>query len=160
MITDSINIIEGSKAPDFTLEGSDKKPHSLSDYLGKKIILYFYPKDNTSGCTIEAETFRDNIQAFEDKNSIIIGVSRDSLASHDKFIAKFNLPFILLSDTEETVCKLFDVLKEKNMYGRKSIGIERSTFVIDEEGNILKVFRKVKVNGHIDNILNLLGAAN
>ena len=150
------NLIEGNKAPDFTLAGSDKNFHSLSDYRGKKVILYFYPKDNTSGCSIEAEAFRDNNQALQNKNTIILGVSRDSLASHDKFNDKLNLPFILLSDTSEVVCNLYEVMKEKNMYGRKSIGVERSTFIIDEDGNLLKIFRKVKVNGHVDTILDLI----
>lgn len=150
------DLIEGRKAPDFTLVGSDKNSHSLSDYRGKKIILYFYPKDNTSGCSIEAESFRDNNQALQNKNTIILGVSRDSLASHDKFIEKLNLPFILLSDTNEVVCNLYEVMKEKNMYGRKSIGVERSTFIIDEEGTLLKIFRKVKVKGHIEAILDLI----
>ena len=150
------NLIEGSKAPDFTLVGSDKKSHSLNDYKGKKVILYFYPKDNTGGCIIEAEAFRDNSQALLNKNAIILGISRDSLASHDKFINKLNLPFILLSDIDEIVCNLYEVIKEKSMYGRKFIGVERSTFVIDEEGKILKSFRKVKVKGHVEAILNIL----
>ena len=151
-----INIIEGSKAPEFSLPGSDNKSHSLKDYLGKKVILYFYPKDNTSGCTLEAEAFRDNNDTIINKNTVVLGVSRDSLASHDKFIDKFNLPFVLLSDADETVCNLYEVIKEKNMYGKKSFGVERSTFIIDEDGNILKIFRKVKVNGHIDKVLEYI----
>ena len=151
-----IVISEGSKAPDFSLPGSDKQTHSLKDYLGKKVILYFYPKDNTSGCTIEAEAFRDNNVTILNKNAVVLGISRDSLASHDKFIDKFNLPFILLSDVEEAVCNQYQVIKEKNMYGRKSFGIERSTFIIDEEGNISKIFRKVKVNGHIEKVLEYI----
>jgi thioredoxin-dependent peroxiredoxin len=150
------NLIEGSKAPDFTLVGSDKKPHSLSDYKGKKVILYFYPKDNTSACSLEAQAFRDNSQALSSKNTIILGISKDSLSSHDKFIDKLNLPFILLSDIDEVVCNLYEVMKEKSMYGRKFIGIERSTFIIDEKGNLLKIFRKVKVKGHVDAILDLI----
>lgn len=147
---------ENVQAPDFSLKGSDGKNHRLSDYLGKKVVLYFYPKDNTPGCTKEASCFVDNIPTFKSMNTIILGVSRDSLASHDKFIKKLNIPFILLSDDEEIVCKLYDVLKEKNMYGRKSIGIERSTFIIDEKGIIVKIYRKVKVDGHIDDIINNL----
>ena len=140
-------------APDFKLMGSDGKEHSLSDYKGKNIVLYFYPKDNTAGCTTEACDFRDNIQNFHDLNAIILGVSRDSLASHDKFITKLSLPFVLLSDPDETVCKLYDVIKEKNMYGKKVMGIERSTFIINEEGILVKEYRKVKVKEHVSTIL-------
>lgn len=143
-------------APDFKLMGSDGKGHSLSDYKGKNIVLYFYPKDNTTGCTTEACDFRDNIQNFNDLNAIILGVSRDSLASHDKFITKLSLPFVLLSDPDETVCKLYDVIKEKNMYGKKYMGIERSTFIIDKEGILVQDFRKVRVKGHIDKVLETL----
>ncbi|MBC8063103.1 MAG: peroxiredoxin [Clostridiaceae bacterium] len=150
------SLIEGTKAPDFTLPGSDKNSHYLSDYKWKKVILYFYPKDNTSGCSIEAEAFRDNNQVLQLKNTIILGVSRDSLTSHVKFIDKLNLPFVLLADTDEIVCNLYQVIKEKSMYGRKFIGIERSTFLIDEQGILLKIFRKVKIKGHIDSILNLI----
>ncbi|EHJ01597.1 alkyl hydroperoxide reductase/ Thiol specific antioxidant/ Mal allergen [Clostridium sp. DL-VIII] len=143
---------EGLKAPDFTLIGSDKKEHKLSDYLTKKIILYFYPKDNTPGCSQEAQDFKDAIEEFNSKNTVILGISRDSLKSHDKFIAKYDLPFILLSDEDETVCNLYGVLKEKNMFGKKSIGVERSTFLINEDGIITKVYRKVKVPGHVENL--------
>lgn len=143
-------------APDFKLMGSDGKEHSLSDYKGKNIILYFYPKDNTAGCTTEACDFRDNIQSFHDLNAIILGVSRDSLASHDKFITKLSLPFVLLSDPDETVCKLYDVIKEKNMYGKKYMGVERSTFLINKEGILIEEFRKVRVKGHIEKVLDKL----
>ena len=142
-----------SLVPNFSLIGSDKKEHSLSDYKGKKIILYFYPRDNTPGCSTEACDFRDNNSIIEDMNTIVIGVSRDSLKSHDKFIEKFNLPFLLLSDEDETLCNLFGVIKEKNMYGKKVMGIERSTFIINEDGVLVKEYRKVKVKGHIDTIL-------
>ncbi len=142
-----------SMVPNFSLIGSDKKEHSLSEYKGKKIILYFYPRDNTPGCSTEACDFRDNNSIIEDMNAIVIGVSRDSLKSHDKFIEKFNLPFLLLSDEDETLCNLFGVIKEKNMYGKKVMGIERSTFIINEEGMLVKEYRKVKVKGHIDAIL-------
>ncbi|MDP4146298.1 MAG: thioredoxin-dependent thiol peroxidase [Bacillota bacterium] len=151
-----MELIHGSKAPDFTLNGSDGKQHKLSDYLGKKVIVYFYPKDNTPGCTLEAEAFRDNAKDLEDQNTVILGISKDSLQSHDKFIAKLDLPFILLSDQEEVVCNLYGVLKEKNMYGKKKIGIERSTFIIDEHGYVQKIYRKVKVDGHVEAILDLL----
>lgn len=143
---------EGMKAPDFTLMGSDKKEHKLSDYLNKKVILYFYPKDNTPGCSQEAQDFKNAMEEFNKKDTVIIGISRDSLKSHDKFIAKYELPFLLLSDEEEVVCNLYGVLKEKTMFGKKCFGIERSTFVINEDGIITNIFRKVKVSGHVENL--------
>ena len=146
----------GNLAPDFTLMGSDGKEHKLSEYRGKKVILYFYPKDNTPGCTTEACDFRDNINEINNLNAIVIGISKDNLNSHNKFIEKFNLPFTLLSDEEKVVCELYDVIKEKNMYGKKVLGIERSTFIINEEGILIKEFRKVKVKGHIEEVLNEL----
>lgn len=142
-----------SVVPDFTLMGSDNQEHKLSQYRGKKVILYFYPRDNTPGCSTEACNFRDSNDVFIDKNAIIIGISRDSLKSHTKFIEKFNLPFILLSDEKEEVCNLFNVIKEKNMYGKKVFGIERSTFIINEEGILIKEYRKVKVKDHVSTIL-------
>lgn len=145
---------EGMKVPDFTLLGSDKKEHKLSDYLGRKVVLYFYPKDNTPGCSLEAQDFRDNASIFEELNTVIIGISRDSLSSHGKFIDKFCLPFLLLSDENELACNLFGVLKEKTMFGKKSIGIERSTFIIDEKGVLRKILRKVKVDGHVNAVIN------
>lgn len=144
------------KAPDFKLMGSDGKEHSLSDYLGKKVILYFYPRDNTPGCTLEAESFRDHNDDLLKENAVILGVSRDSLDSHDKFIEKLGLPFVLLADEDSTVCTLYDVLKEKNMYGKKSIGIARSTFIIDEEGIVIYENRKVKAEGHGEEIRDFL----
>ena len=146
----------GNLAPDFTLMGSDGKEHKLSDYKGKKVVLYFYPKDNTPGCTTEACDFRDNINEITNLNAVVLGISKDNLNSHNKFIEKFNLPFILLSDEDKVVCNLYDVIKEKNMYGKKVLGIERSTFILDEEGNLIKEFRKVKVKGHIEEVLNSL----
>lgn len=143
---------KGMKAPDFKLIGSDKSEHRLSDYLNKKVILYFYPKDNTPGCSQEAQDFKNSIDDFDKKNTIILGISRDSITSHDKFINKYDLPFILLSDESEEVCKLYGVLKEKTMFGKKSIGIERSTFVIDENGIITNIYRKVKVSGHVETL--------
>lgn len=148
----------GDLAPDFTLPGSDHKDHTLSEYRGQKVILYFYPRDNTPGCSREAEAFRDAFQDFATSNTIILGISRDSIASHEKFIAKYPLPFVLLSDKDETVCRLYDVLKEKNMYGKKCIGIERSTFLINEEGIITEIYRKVKVPGHVDAVKCSLNA--
>lgn len=147
---------EGIKAPDFKLIGSDDKEHSLSDYLGKKVIIYFYPKDNTPGCTIEANDFNDNIAKIEELNAMVIGISRDSISSHKKFCVKYSLSFLLLSDADETVCKMYDVIKEKNMYGKKTLGIERSTFIIDEHGIIKKIFRKVKVDGHVESVISEL----
>lgn len=139
--------------PDFTLMGSDNQEHKLSQYRGKKVILYFYPRDNTPGCSTEACNFRDSNDVFINKNAIIIGISMDSLKSHTKFIEKFNLPFILLSDEKEEVCNLFNVIKEKNMYGKKVFGIERSTFIINEEGILIKEYRKVKVKDHVSTVL-------
>lgn len=139
--------------PDFTLMGSDNQEHKLSQYRGKKVILYFYPRDNTPGCSTEACNFRNSNDVFINKNAIIIGISRDSLKSHTKFIEKFNLPFILLSDEKEEVCNLFNVIKEKNMYGKKVFGIERSTFIINEEGILIKEYRKVKVKDHVSTVL-------
>ncbi|MFR5264907.1 thioredoxin-dependent thiol peroxidase [Clostridium sp.] len=146
----------GKKAPDFKIIGSDNKEHSLSDYLGKTVILYFYPKDNTPGCTTEACDFRDNSANFKDKNAIIIGVSRDSIKTHSNFINKFQLPFLLLSDKEEELCNLYDVIKEKKLYGKTYMGIERSTFIINPEGILTHEFRKVKVKDHVNEILSLL----
>ena len=143
-----------SIVPDFSLMGSDEKEHKLSDYKGKKVVLYFYPRDNTPGCSTEACDFRDNHSNFIDNNVVILGVSRDSLKSHNKFIEKLNLPFVLLSDEKEEVCNLFNVIKEKNMYGKIVMGIERSTFIIDENGVLVKEYRKVKVKEHINTILN------
>lgn len=150
---ENIILKEGIKAPDFSLMGSDKKEHKLSDYLNKKIILYFYPKDNTSGCSQEAQDFKTSMQEFNEKNTVIIGISRDSIKSHEKFIVKYDLPFLLLSDEEELVCNLYGVLKEKIMFGKKCFGIERSTFVINEDGIITNIYRKVKVSGHVENLV-------
>ncbi|WP_010241794.1 peroxiredoxin [Clostridium arbusti] len=148
-----MDIKEGLTAPDFSLIGSDRKEHKLSDYIGKKIVLYFYPKDNTPGCSKEAVCFIDNTENFKDLNCVILGISRDTLDSHDKFIKKLNIPYVLLSDTNEEVCNSYGVLKEKNMFGKKKIGIERSTFIIDEICTIKKIYRKVKIDGHIEDIL-------
>ena len=140
--------------PDFSLMGSDNNEYKLSEYRGKNIVLYFYPRDNTPGCSTEACDFRDNNNNFNDNNTVVIGISRDSLKSHNKFIEKFNLPFILLSDENEEVCNLFNVIKEKNMYGKKVMGIERSTFIINSDGILIKEYRKVKVKDHVNTVLN------
>lgn len=146
----------GEPAPNFTLLGSDNIEHSLSDFKGKKVILYFYPKDNTPGCTTEACDFRDNSSIICEKNAIILGISKDSISSHNKFIEKFSLPFILLADESKEVCSLYDVIKEKNIYGKKILGIERSTFIIDENGILINEFRKVKVKGHVEEVISNL----
>lgn len=144
---------EGIKAPDFSLPGSDGNTHMLSNYIGKNVVIFFYPKDNTPGWTKEAISFKDSLKTLEELNVIVFGISKDSLKSHDKFIEKHDLNYILLSDEEKVVCSLYDVLKEKNMYGKKSIGIERSTFIIDSKGILAKEFRKVKVDGHVDSVI-------
>lgn len=138
----------GKKAPDFTLPDQDGKKVSLKDFKGKKIILYFYPKDNTSGCTKEACSFRDDFPKFKKTDAVILGVSPDSVSSHKKFAEKFNLPFTLLSDEEKKVLEQYNVWKEKSMYGKKYMGVERTTYIIDETGKIKKIFNKVKVDGH------------
>lgn len=144
----------GKPAPDFTLKATGDQTISLCDFKGQKqVVLYFYPKDNTPGCTTEGQDFRDHIQDFEAANTVILGVSRDSVKTHENFKAKQGFPFDLLSDPDEIACKAYDVIKEKNMYGRKSMGIERSTFLIDAAGNLQKEWRKVKVKGHVEEVL-------
>lgn len=144
----------GDKAPDFKLAADNGESVSLKDYKGKKVILYFYPKDMTSGCTAEACDFRDNIKKFEKKNTVVIGVSADDTKSHVKFKEKYDLPFILLSDESKKMLEDYGVWQEKSMYGRKYMGIARTTFIIDEKGRIEKVYEKVKVPGHIEALLN------
>jgi len=147
----SVNV--GQKAPDFTLGTNGDGSVSLSKLKGKKAVLYFYPKDDTPGCTIEAKDFRDLMPEFEKNNIVIIGLSKDSVKSHDKFKEKFCLPFILASDTEGTTCEAYGVWVEKSMYGKKYMGIERATFLIDEQGNIAHIWPKVKVEGHAKEVL-------
>ena len=151
-----IELKEGDIAPDFSLSSSLGKNISLKDYRGKKVILYFYPKDDTPGCTKEACSFRDELPKFENANSVVLGVSADDLDSHQKFITKYNLPFPLLSDMDTKISKAYGVYKLKNMYGKKYWGIERTTFLIDERGKIEKIFSKVKVDGHSEELLALL----
>jgi peroxiredoxin Q/BCP len=139
---------EGDKAPDFTLQADDGREVSLKDYQGKKVVLYFYPKDDTPGCTREAAEFRDTIKQLENENAVIVGVSKDSVESHKKFKEKYGLPFTLLSDPEAKVLRLYEVWKKKSLYGREMMGTERTTFLIDEKGIVKKVYRKVKVEGH------------
>lgn len=131
---------------------------NLKDFKGQRFVIYFYPKDNTSGCTKEAEDFNANFNKFKQHNCLVLGLSRDSLKSHENFKAKLSLKFELISDKEETICQLFDVIKEKNMYGRKCFGIERSTFLFDENGKLRQEWRKVKVPGHVDEVLTALTA--
>lgn len=144
------------KVPDFTLPATGDKELSLSDFEGKNVVLYFYPKDSTPGCTKEGQAFRDMYADFQAQNAEILGVSRDGIKAHENFKAKQEFPFDLLSDKDETLCQLFDVIKEKNMYGRKVMGIERSTFLIDGEGVLRQEWRKVKVDGHADEVLDAL----
>lgn len=149
-------ITVGEKAPDFTLPSDGGKNISLHDYLGQKVILYFYPKDNTSGCTLEAQTFRNHLEDFKKLGYQVLGVSRDSIKKHCNFRDKNELNFPLLSDEEEKVVNLYGVLKEKSMYGRKYMGIERSTFIIDEKGILVKEYRKVKAASHVGDLLKEL----
>jgi peroxiredoxin Q/BCP len=146
----------GSKAPAFSLPSGDGGEIALKDFKGRTVILYFYPKDNTSGCTTEACDFRDSAKVFDKKKAVVIGVSPDSAASHAKFAEKYSLAFPLASDEKKEILKKYGVWKEKSMYGRKYMGIERTTFVIDGNGIITHIFPKVKVAGHVDEILALL----
>ena len=134
----------GTEAPDFNLPDQNGTMHKLSDYRGKKVILYFYPKDNTSGCTKEACGFAERYPQFQEKDAVILGVSKDSVASHKKFEQNYHLPFTLLSDENKEVLQKYEVWKEKNMYGRKTMGVVRSTYLIDENGIIVKAMEKVK----------------
>jgi peroxiredoxin Q/BCP len=143
----------GKKIPAFVSVTASGQPWKLKDALGRKLVLYFYPKDMTSGCTVEARDFRDLTSAFAKAGAQVVGVSRDSCASHAKFQQKEKLQFDLLSDEDEQLCRLFDVIREKNMYGRKVIGIERSTFLIDASGVLAREWRKVKVPGHAHAVL-------
>ena len=146
----------GDKAPDFALPSGSGEKVSLKDFRGKKVILYFYPKDDTPGCTKEACSFRDNIKIIQKKGAVVIGASADNVESHKRFAGKFDLPFTLISDEGKELVKKFGVWKEKNMYGRKYMGIERTTFIIDEKGIVSHIFPKVKVEGHTEEILSLL----
>lgn len=143
----------GDKAPDFTLPTDGGGNLSLKDLKGKKVVLYFYPKDDTPGCTTEAQGFRDAIKEFEKAGAVIVGASKDSVARHDKFKAKYDLPFHLVSDEEGTLCEACGVWVEKNMYGRKYMGIQRATFLIDEKGVVRETWPKVKVKEHAAEVL-------
>ena len=141
------------KVPPFKAETSGGETFKLTDAKGRNLVIYFYPKDSTPGCTREGQDFRDSYNTFKRNNTLIVGVSRDSVASHEKFRTRQGFPFELLSDTDETLCRLFDVIKEKNLYGKKVMGIERSTFLIDAGGKLRREWRKVKVDGHVDEVL-------
>ncbi len=144
---------EGMKAPEFCLPDANEKTHCLKDFSGKWIVLYFYPKDNTSGCTKEAVGFTESRKQFEELNAVIIGISPDSPKSHAKFIDKHNLSILLLSDPEHKVLKEYGVWQKKKMYGREYMGVVRSTFIITPDGKIAAIWRKVKVKEHIDEVL-------
>ena len=147
---------EGTKAPDFTLPDQNGDMHSLSDYEGKKVVLYFYPKDNTAGCTKQACSFGELYPLFREKGTVVIGVSKDSVASHKKFEEKYGLPFTILSDTELEVIKAYDVWKEKKNYGKVSMGVVRTTYLIDENGVIVKAMEKVKAAENPRDMLDIL----
>ncbi len=143
----------GSKVPDFKLPSTGGGSVRLKDLRGKNVVLYFYPRDNTSGCTLEGQQFAELAARFAKAGTSVFGISRDTLASHEKFRDKMGFPFALLSDEDERVCKMFDVIREKNMYGRKVLGIERSSFLIDAEGVLRHEWRRVKVPGHAQQVL-------
>lgn len=149
----------GQPAPEFAAKDQDGNTVSLVGLRGKKVILYFYPKDDTPGCTKEACGFRDQIAAFDEANAVVLGVSPDDEASHRKFIAKFDLPFRLLADPDHAVCEAYGVWQEKSMYGKKYMGVVRSTFVIDERGVLEREERGVKVDGHVEAMLEAVGGA-
>lgn len=157
-MSDTVSL--GKKVPDFTLPATGDQDISLSDFKGKHVVLYFYPKDSTPGCTREVQDFRDNHAKFKRQNTVILGLSRDGVKAHENFKAKQEFPFELLSDKEETVCNLFDVIKMKNMYGKKVRGIERSTFLIDDKGKLRQEWRKVKVDGHVEEVLDAVKQLN
>lgn len=146
----------GSKAPDFTLQDQDGVEHKLSDYLGKRVILYFYPKDNTAGCTKQACGFSNLYPQIQEKGAVVLGISKDSVASHKKFQQKFNLRFTLLSNTDLDVIQLYDVWKEKKMYGKVSMGVVRTTYLIDENGIIIQAIGKVKAADNPNQMLEML----
>jgi peroxiredoxin Q/BCP len=149
---------EGKKAPDFTAPTDGGGKLKLSDLRGKPVVLYFYPKDDTSGCTAEACSFRDNAATFKKLKAQVVGVSKDSVASHDKFKKKYSLTFPLVSDADGKICAKYGTWVEKSLYGRKYMGIERATFLIDKTGTVAKVWHKVKVPGHVDEVLQAVKA--
>jgi len=148
--------LEGKKCPSFNSECTNDLKLSNKDFIGKNLVIYFYPKDSTPGCTTEGQNFRDNFKAFKKLNTEILGVSRESIKSHENFKSKQGFQFELLSDPDEKVCNAFDVMKLKSMYGRQYIGIDRSTFLIGENGKVIKEWRSVKVTGHVDEVLQTI----
>lgn len=154
------DITIGSAVADFEAACTGEKTFKLSDYQGQYVLLYFYPKDSTPGCTLEGQNFRDHIAEFKALNCEIFGVSRDTLRSHENFKCKQAFPFELLADTDEHLCQLFDVIKLKNMYGKQVLGVERSTFLINPEGILIQAWRKVSVKGHVEAVLNTLTTLN
>lgn len=150
MVTLEMDNLKETKAPDFCLQNQDNKKVCLGDYKGKWVVLYFYPKDNSKTCTLEAIDFTDKLKQFDEINTVVIGVSPDSVKSHKNFAIKHDLNFILLSDPEHEVLEKYGVWKLKKMYGREYMGVERSTFIIDPEGNISSEWRKVRVKGHVE----------
>jgi peroxiredoxin Q/BCP len=147
----------GRVVPQFKLPATGNKDIDLKSMRGRNVVIYFYPKDSTPGCTTESCDFKANHAKFKRRNAVVLGISRDSVASHEKFKTKYKFPFDLLSDAAEKACGIFDVIKEKNMYGRKVMGIERSTFLIDDKGKLRQEWRKVKVKGHVDDVLEAVG---
>ena len=143
----------GKKCPKFKAKCTTNKTLSNDDFVGKNLVIYFYPKDSTPGCTTEGQEFKDKYKIFKKHNTDIIGVSRDSIKSHENFKLKQSFPFELLSDPDEKVCKAFNVMKLKSMYGREYIGVDRSTFIINEKGKVVREWRSVKVKGHVDEVL-------
>jgi|TARA_X000000368_G_C23021284_1_gene708119 peroxiredoxin Q/BCP len=145
--------LEGKKCPKFSAEATSEQVISNQTYKDKNVVIYFYPKDSTPGCTTEGQEFRDNYKKFKKYNTEILGVSRESIKSHENFKSKQNFPFELLSDPDEKVCKAFDVMKMKSMYGRQYMGVDRSTFIVNDQGKIIKEWRSVKVKGHVQEVL-------
>lgn len=156
MVQDFDPVKEGDTAPDFSLPADDGSTVSLSDYRGRKVILYFYPKDDTSGCTKQACELRDSLTRIDEAGAVVLGVSPDSIESHVKFRDKYDLNFPLLADEDQEVCRAYGVWKEKSMYGRKFWGVERSTFIIDEEGVVVAAWRRVRPKGHAERVLEVV----
>ena len=153
-------LVIGAKIKNFTANSTNKDEYVLKDYLGSYLVMFFYPKDNTSGCTQEGIDFSENYNKFKKLNTEIFGISRDNLKSHNNFKEKYSFKFDLISDTEENICNAFGVIKEKSMYGKKYMGVERSTFIIDADGLLIKEWRKVKVKGHVAEVLKYLKELN
>ena len=152
-----MKIVEiGKKISNFKAKSTNENEFNLKDFQDGFIVLYFYPKDNTPGCTQEGIDFSNNYRKFKNLNTEIIGISKDDIKSHENFKKKYKYKFDLISDEDEKICKMFDVIKEKNMYGKKYMGIERSTFIIDKKGKLLKEWRKVKVKGHVEEVLKFI----